>query len=39
MSPETISELLSCLTTYDRGLQPLADLACHVCVIDDGGYA
>jgi hypothetical protein len=29
----TTSELVVCLTTYDRGLQPLADLASHVCVM------
>jgi hypothetical protein len=30
---EPISELVFCLTAYDRGLQPLADLACHVRVM------
>ena len=32
-SRETIFGLVFCLTAYDRGLQPLADLACHVCVM------
>ena len=29
----TTSELVFCLTTYDRGLKPLAALASHVCVM------
>jgi hypothetical protein len=32
-SLESTFELVFCLTVYDRGLQPLADLACHVCVM------
>jgi len=35
-SLETASEMVICLTDIDRGLQPLADLACHVCVMNTG---